>query len=945
MKIVFFIVSTISLFSLTGCLPTGNPNLSNRAQPSESAIKLQSNNLNPTMYMAVSSNNLKQGDKVSVLDVKGNMAVTDNGTIAIAHLQVAPFLVDGTITWSDKAESIQKAFVDDLLAKSGSIKRNGNSFWQDTADVSNKNLGPLEAVDYCRDLTIDIDGVKIGGFRLPTKEEMQSAQNVKFTHVTREEFGDYWIAGGTKISFDRNGHVKNSWSLVFHRSGSSSTDDANHVFPARCVSDRLTFDHATIYDIASFYSDKPETYLGALEKAVNIKYGKSRISKIRNGNGNVSLQVFSREFKTLPFKTISDIVTFINQQKNELLETVQSSDGLVTLIGVYNFNNETLLALRLNDGKSLDGFKPEKYNANYVIVADTNPWLKGAVISYPPSELQVYPYRDDAYVKELSTRDTLFISIPRVKSDVLSLPDGLFKTKDSSIKDIRLHPAGYSTADHDRRGIFPSDTLANFEFSGTSSSQVAMEYVDDFLEIIGDEHFSPEIRFEVTGSRIGSHEVVEARNYKHVVEQKYFLAATASTDALHAFIKKYPVSEFRADALEQLLNLTYNDAGKLADLTARYPQEHTLVTKAHERIAALKKQAENARLAAIELEKDNAYGDIIGPNMLDGAKFINGRIWQDQPENASSQSHTYKQAQEYCEKLDLLGVRGWRLPSKEDFERLSVDMTQLTYRARVEGRMSDYFTRDGGCSAGGIWSISEQECVYVADISANKNPYISRDKKSAANSARCVLSAYKYNKHQNALAASYVEKGGFQGYLDAFKASGNKEYVKQAYQYASSEHDKSEIALALIKHFGMDTVFESSGTLSGNADAGSQKVEVQKFIVSAISSKGKAEIDLKIDNRQESPVALKYGSYRLKVKVKLKLVYHLVAMGVGTTQTEYKEKEGWVTLSSQNRYTNTCRFDFGEILQDIRGSIGFSMSQQLQQVEPTITFETIELIK
>ena len=123
-------------------------------------------------------------------------------------------------------------------------------------------------------------------------------------------------------------------------------------------------------------------------------------------------------------------------------------------------------------------------------------------------------------------------------------------------------------------------------------------------------------------------------------------------------------------------------------------------------------------------------GEILGTKNLKGAKFINGRIWEDQPQNKRINYMSFAEAKAYCENMDLLGVKGWRLPSILEFKKLGTDMQMLEYKAKRSNYFTFYFSRDTGCSENNLISkISSAECVKGADLETNKTPYFTKMKK------------------------------------------------------------------------------------------------------------------------------------------------------------------------------------------------------------------------
>jgi len=196
----------------------------------------------------------------------------------------------------------------------------------------------------------------------------------------------------------------------------------------------------------------------------------------------------------------------------------------------------------------------------------------------------------------------------------------------------------------------------------------------------------------------------------------------------------------------------------------------------------------------------------------------------------------------------------------------------------------------------------------------------------------------------NRYATLYRSKNTSAGFLKAFKYSKKKNDIKESYRLANSIEEQKNIEYVLVKYFGINSVFQVTGNLTGNKDSGSSTAKFNKFIVRFVQSQGRAVINIKISKRDDTRVPLRYGSYRVRVKIRLALLYHNVAFGIGLSDTEYKEKTFWVNLSSKNNYINTKEVDFGKITQDYKGEILFKVSKKLKKITPIITFVDIQAL-
>lgn len=413
-------------------------------------------------------------------------------------------------------------------------------------------------------------------------------------------------------------------------------------------------------------------------------------------------------------------------------------------------------------------------------------------------------------------------------------------------------------------------------------------------------------------------------------------------NSLKTFTKKYPDSEQTKKAINQILHLSMDSIADLKDFIKTYPG-NALVVKATKQMSLLEDEGETRRLAKIETKNDYVYGQIIGPKTLSGARYIRGLIWQDQAINSSDSFHDFSYAKNYCSHLNLLGVDQWRLPSTEDFKKLGADISQLAYRAKSPNKYSFYFTETDGCKKVGSSALSTKQCVYGADMTKKDSAYIEKINKDTLASVRCVLGTDKYNKHQTQFAAQQLKLGDFSGYLNAFNATGNQANIQQAYRLAKSSDEKAQIELALIRHFGINSVFRATGTLKGNTNSAASNSENPDWRFTSIDSAPKAIVNVTAARKSNSNVPLKRGKFKAQIQVSLELHYRPVN-GKSGDYTRYLEKSAWITLDKSNKYSSSAQFDFGEIDRKSEADVRASGADQLRSISPTISFEDIEMM-
>ncbi|MDF1643919.1 MAG: hypothetical protein P1U80_07025 [Pseudomonadales bacterium] len=949
--------------------------------------------------------------------------------------------VNGTIKWSGADNSDRSLLYEEVEDRSQQLRQHNGLFWQDTADSKSNITGPIAAAKYCRELVITIDELRINGFRTPTKREISRAKEVKFNYSNGNQ---QQPPAGSKELLEGHDELE---TIGVYSAGNRQTDKDEFT---RCVSDRPALEHSTIYDIAQFLSENKKDYLKALERAVNIKYGEP-IVNARYQSNTISADIISKQTKRIPFST-DELKTLLSKKSNVLAKKNQSADKSITLIGVYNFRDETILELKIN--KRLQGLNLESINANYAIV-DRNSKKLGGTWNRPGSQLGLIHYKKGNIYYDLEKHNKVYFSIPNVTSTKFDLPASFVGNRKTSLKNVSLKELKISER------IF-----SEYEFTAKYNHKVEKQYLAQLQSLLGDAEFSPTINLKVSEGVIAFQSIDEIENHKHNIDKAEFKKASNSIiklqnfvsrssnkdlvdqatvkildmsfndldklnqfldrypntahrsraldqalvlserniddlanfikrkpsisqtnkahqaimklsfnsiNMLNSFLTKYPDTTFKKTALNQILKLSSNNINNLNTFAKKYPSteqtkqalsqilslsmssieklklfiktypDNALTVKAEKQMALLEDEGETRRLAKIETKNDYVYGEIIGPKTISGARYIRGLIWQDQAINSSDSFHDFNYAKDYCSHLSLLGVEEWRLPSTEDFKKLGTDIDQLAYRTKSSKKYSFYFTETDGCKKDGSSALSTKQCVYGVDMTKRDSAYVAKINKNTPASVRCVLGTDKYNKHQRQIAAEQLKQGDFSGYLNAFNATGNQANIQQAYRLAKSSAEKAQIELALIRHFGITSVFEAVGTLKGNTNEATSNSENSDWHFTSVDSAPKAIVNVMAARKSNSNVPLKRGKFKTKIRVSLELHYRPVD-GKSADYTRHFEEFTWVTLDKSNKYTSSAQFDFGELDKRSEGALGASGSDQLRSIIPTISFEDIEMM-
>lgn len=454
-------------------------------------------------------------------------------------------------------------------------------------------------------------------------------------------------------------------------------------------------------------------------------------------------------------------------------------------------------------------------------------------------------------------------------------------------------------------------------FNQRIAISLSVEYAPKFKKLITSKSFSPTVELDIRNGEIFVAGIKEIADPALIVERDEYNKAKSSITKLNTFIKKYPNS--------------------------------TLVVTAKIQMKKLQHIAEKNRLATIELAKDNADGEIIGTHNLEGAKFVAGRIWQDQAAN-NKRTYNFEEAEKYCKNYRGLGASGWRLPSENNFESLKGNVAALAYRPTNSQKFTGHFSRDENCIDKGWGAVSKEECIVAADLSSDKEPHIIKTSKSWKLYPRCVLSAYKYNQHAKNQEAKYLSEHTLDGYINAFMAAGDDVNIRKAFELAKTNDELAKVEMALIKYFGLHDVFSLKGSLVTKDDSEANRGEIDaSLLLNMISSSGNAEFKYEVLPNANSTVPLKYGKYKVRLKVKLAMNYintmkkALFGLDLSTSETEIKEREFEVILSPDNGWKASGNVDFGTIMQGTKGAVFvFKMETKLRNIKPSFDLLSIE---
>lgn len=202
------------------------------------------------------------------------------------------------------------------------------------------------------------------------------------------------------------------------------------------------------------------------------------------------------------------------------------------------------------------------------------------------------------------------------------------------------------------------------------------------------------------------------------------------------------------------------------------------------------------------------YADkLVGGTNLKGAKFLGGRIWQDEPINSRYKIMNYEESFQYCSDLVHLGIDQWELPTLNDFEKLDNERSKLDYIANRKSSVAYYNTRSIGCTGGGFFSISKDECVHKVSLESDmgKSSRFSKANRKYKRSVRCVLNPNIYNKYESSGVtkknqSKQEDKFYSVDYIDLENIiKGNTLILKSPRMCADKNSTKQCLAIALLK--------------------------------------------------------------------------------------------------------------------------------------------------
>ena len=316
-SLLYFII--IFLISLLGC------SQSPTVEPKVKEIKKEP--LNTIMYVKQDIKSFYKGEKVTLIEILNDIAITSKGEIPLKYLEEQRSEYQLTVHTPYKNSRIRilnikpkyhsgiwlkpgKYEIEVTLAKHlpykkwinlqddidliVTLKRKPNTsmgfitwqeiegvkyidknFWQDQAINKQKKMTWENAQTYCENLKIKItDNIILDDFDLPTKKELLSLSN----HISKLDYvgSIYWSSSTDKKhdKFAQYVYINSKKTGWYNKSGSTYV---------RCISRKnypleLSLKELTKYLMKNYSYN----YIDAYEFALNLQYGKPIIKKIHN---------------------------------------------------------------------------------------------------------------------------------------------------------------------------------------------------------------------------------------------------------------------------------------------------------------------------------------------------------------------------------------------------------------------------------------------------------------------------------------------------------------------------------------------------------------------------------------------------------------------------------------------------------------------------------------
>jgi|GEM_PF-3326312 len=337
----------------------------------------------------------------------------------------------------------------------------------------------------------------------------------------------------------------------------------------------------------------------------------------------------------------------------------------------------------------------------------------------------------------------------------------------------------------------------------------------------------------------------------------------------------------------------------------------------------------------------------------EGVLAVGNLLWQDQPLNAQNKSFSLKEAAEYCRRLELADVKGWRLPAIKEAARLLPHIDKLRYKSD-----GFYLSATPICPYKGVKTDDPLKVLfsplYLAAETLEKSTRVLESDTSCTYAlwknqklellqskhgrVRCVTNIERFNEAQRKKAekiAALEATHTYDAYIELYRMTHDLRYIKQAYAVADTMEKKIKAERLLVEQM-KEKIFDIIGGKDGPSKLTTQKANVLGVIAGgALTDKDFVKsFTVKSD-------FLEYGTYRVKIKFILKLHYDAVMFGIGTSTTETESQIVTFTLSPKNRFRQTKTVRFKRVPASMQESVGGIGAVRIELKNAELMYEVV----
>lgn len=315
--------------------------------------------------------------------------------------------------------------------------------------------------------------------------------------------------------------------------------------------------------------DQKSMYWDSYTEAIYEIYGNPSIKSAKYNADNQTFEVRITSSRA----QLREFDELLKESKNIIKEPKNSSDGYITIIGVYDLGNSSALKIKINkDLKSLDigDFEVDGMHARYAI-------YKGK--RYTEGKPKLY----------FKSNDEVFIVVGKITKPIFDTPDEFGPCPDSSIKGIQIdikHP------------LSNIDTLS-YLFDETTELAVPISKAREVKKVISSPEFQPIIELSIRNNELHLAGVKNLGTFDSLLnEKKYFDNAVNSIEKLNRFVITYPSSSLIVKAKSRIAFLEKEEVQRKQDAKDKVVKEEN---ERKEKLARLKYESKFLSLGSCKI--------------------------------------------------------------------------------------------------------------------------------------------------------------------------------------------------------------------------------------------------------------------------------------------------------------------------------------------------------